>query len=479
MSYLHGVYGRQEPTTDSLPIAGVGTLPVYIGTAPIQQLAAPAAAVNVPIIIHSFDDAKAKIGYSEDWQTFTLCEAVYAHFRNRVQPIGPIVVINVMDHETHVTEGTQSVSVVNGVGFLNDPAVLDTITIAGKVLGTDYKAEYTADGRVKLSALPEHTLSNPSEVTFDQMSIEGVTTADIIGGNTDGVRTGISVVDLIYVENNQIPTILAAPGWSHNKVIKEALVAASQKINGHWYALVAADIDSSAATNTISKAVAWKTSNGYTDVGLKVGWPKAESAGKAFWASTLMVVRMQQTDFDAGNVPYVSPSNKQIDITKPTLTSGAGMVFDELQANELNKNGITTFNFRSGIWVLWGPHNANYEYGAQIDPKDIFDAGIRMMLYMVNTFQQNFMSMVDGPLNRSTKDTILNDAGTWINNLIADEKLLFGEIAFHETSNPTSSIVEGDFVFNIETTTTPIAKSLSFVLQYTTKGTTALFGGES
>lgn len=479
LSYLHGVYGQQAATTDTLSPSGVGTLPVYIGTAPVQQLADPSAAVNVPILINSFDDAKAKIGYSDDWETFTLCEAVYAHFKNRIQPIGPIIVINAMDPEVNVSEGTQSVAITNGIGYITAPAVLDTIVITGKVQGTDYKAEYVADGRVKLTALPTKTLANPSAATFDKMDIAQVTNSDIIGGNVGGVRTGISVVELVYVTHKQIPTILAAPGWSQIMAVKEALITASQNINGHWDALVAADLDSGATSDTIVKANAWKSTNGYTDIGLKVGWPKAKSAGRIFWASTLMVVRMQQTDFAADNVPYISPSNKQIDITGPVLANGTDFVFDESQANELNQRGITTFNYRSGIWVLWGPHNANYEYGAAIDPKNIFDAGIRMMMYMTNTFQDSFMSDVDGPLNRSTKDTILNDAGTWINSLVADGKLLYGAIEFLETSNPTSSIVEGNFVFNTQITTAPVAKSLTFVVQYTTAGITTLFGGGS
>lgn len=477
MPYQHGVYGIQSPTTDTLPPAGVATLPVYIGTAPVQQLAAPSAAINTPLLVNSYDEAKAAIGYSDDWVNFTLCEAVYAHFKNKIQPIGPIVLINVMNPATHVTEKTASVAIVNGVGYLAKPAVLSSIVIASKVQGTDYTVEYTTDGRVKFTVLPTKTLVNPSSVTYDEMDVTEVASADIIGGNTAGVRTGISVVEMVYVMHKQIPTILAAPGWSNVKTIKEAMVTVSQNINGHWDALVVADLDSSTST-TIALAITWKATNGYTDIGVKVGWPKAKSAGLIFWASTLMVVRMQQTDYAADNVPYISPSNKQIDITTPVLASGADFYFDEAQANDLNAKGITTFNYRGGIWVLWGPHCANYEYGTTMDAKDIFDAGIRMMMYMTNTFQDRFMSDVDGPLNRSVVDTILNDAGTWINSLIADGKLLYGQIVFNETSNPTTSIVEGNFVFNVQTTTTPVAKSLTFVVQYTTAGINTLFGGE-
>jgi uncharacterized protein len=474
--YKHGIYGSQTPTTDVVSPAGVVTLPVYFGTAPVQQLTDPNLAINKPILVNSFEEAKTKIGYSDDWETFTLCEPIYAHFKNRIQPIGPIVVVNVMDPLVHVTPDTETVTITNGVGYLSEPATLDSIEIAGKVIGTDYSAEYSTDGKVKIKAIT--TLANPTTVNFDKMDVVEVLDADLIGGNTNGTRSGMSVVELVYQTMNAIPTILLAPGWSHKKAIKEAMVRASQKINAHWDALVVADLDSQTTTE-ISDAITWKETNGYTDIGIKVGWPKAKSAGKVFWASTLTGLRMQQTDFANDNVPFVSPSNKQVDITSTVLADGTDIIFDEVEANELNKNGITTFNFRSGIWVLWGPHCANYEYGAEIDPKNVFDASIRMMMHLTNSFQSRYMADVDGPLNRSVVDTILNDAGTWLNSLIADGKLLSGEIVFNETSNSTSSIVEGDFVFDIKTTTTPVAKSLTFKLQYTTAGLTTIFGGES
>lgn len=476
MPYKHGIYGEQVPTTDTLPPSGVATLPVYIGTAPVHQLSDPAVAVNVPIIVNSYEDAKAKIGYSDDWETFTLCESVYAHFKNRIQSMGPIVLINVMDPLVHVTADTASVAITNGVGYLDEPTPLDSIEIALKVKGTDYTVEHTTDGRVKFTALT--TLDNPSTVTFDRMDVTKVLDADIIGGNINGDRTGLSVVELVYQTFNQIPTIIASPGWSQIKEIKEAMVTVSQQINGHWDALVVADLNSQ-TTLTISDAIAWKETNGYTDIGLKVGWPKGQSAGKIFCTSTITVVRMQQTDYANDNVPFVSPSNKQVDITSPVLADGTKITFDETEANELNKHGITTFAFRSGNWVLWGPHCANYEYGADIDPKNVFDSSIRMMRYLTNSFQARYMSDIDGPLNRSVVDTILNDAGTWLNSLIADGKMLYGQIEFTETSNPTSSIVEGDFQFDVLTTTTPVAKSLTFSVQYTTTGVSTLFGGES
>ncbi|RCX20881.1 phage tail sheath protein FI [Anaerobacterium chartisolvens] len=409
MAYLHGVYGEQIPTQDSLPPSGVATLPVYVGTAPGAGVSG-ITVINKPVLVNSFDDAKGIVGYSDDWETYTLCEAVYAHFRNKLGPIGPIILINVLDPDIHTEE-------------------------------------------------------NPATET------------DIVGGiDADGKRTGLACVDLVYQAYNMIPTIIAAPGWSHKSAVEAALLEKCQKINGHWDAICVTDIDSSAA-KTIGAAKTWKQTNAYTSKLEKACWPKVKSGSNTFWLSTMAVVRMQQTDYANDSIPYESPSNKPIDITGAILSDGSTVDFDEIQANDLNSEGITTVTYRSGTWVLWGPHNGNYKSGAEIDPRDKFDCNIRMMAYLTNSFQQNYMSDVDQPLNRSKVDTILNDAQVWLNGLVGDGKMLYGKIDFNESSNPISSIIEGDFVFDIQTTTTPPGKSLTFRVQYTTQGIEMLYGG--
>ncbi len=411
MPYFHGVYGQQLPTQDDIPLSGAGTLPVYIGTAPVEQLTDHANAINTPVLLSSYEDAKAKIGYSDDWDKYTLCEAVYAHFKNKIGSIGPIAVINVFD-----------------------PAV--------------------------------HTDEKPVDET------------DIIGGiDENGKRTGLACVDLIYQMYNKIPVVLVAPGWSHKPAVETALLEKCQKINGHWDAICVVDIDSAVA-KTIVAAKNWKQTNTYTSKLEKVCWPRVISGDKKYWLSTLIVVRMCQTDYTNEGIPYESPSNKPIDITGTILGDGALINFDEIQANDLNSEGITTVIYRAGSWVLWGPHNGNYKYTTEIDPRDRFDCNIRMLIYLTNSFQVQYMNSVDQPLNRARVDSILNDAQVWLNSLVSDGKMLFAEIKFNESSNPVSSIVEGDFEFDIRTTTTPPGKSLTFKVQYTTEGLNSITGGE-
>ncbi len=413
MSYKHGITGELAPTENVVLPSGVSTLPVYIGTAPVDSLQDYTGAVNVPILVKSFEDAKTKLGYSDEWEKYTLCEAMHAHFKNSIGNIGPVVMINVFDPDTHTL-------------------------------------------------------------------ISDVSASDIVGDvETDGTRKGIACVDLVYQMFNMVPSILAAPGWSQLPDVEAALVSKCQKINGHWDAICVVDIDSSTASS-VAASVTWKATNSYTSRLEKVCWPKVENGEREFWLSTMAVVRMQQTDYDNGNVPYESPSNKPIMASGTVLDNGTPILFDSIEANTLNASGITTAVFRSGNWVLWGPHNANYAYGSEIDARDMFDCGIRMMMYLTNEFQNRYMADIDAPLNRSRVDTILNSAQNWLNSLVADGKVLFAQISFIEDSNPVSSIVQGEFVFDVATTTTPPGKSLTFRVQYTADGINALLdGGEA
>ena len=95
--YKHGAFAEIMATKDFIPSKDVGTLPVYFGTLPIHQKMNYEGLVNKPILISSFKEAQTKVGYSDHWEDFTLCEAIYAHFKNNIKPIGPIILINVLD----------------------------------------------------------------------------------------------------------------------------------------------------------------------------------------------------------------------------------------------------------------------------------------------------------------------------------------------------------------------------------------------
>ena len=68
MSYKHGLYGELSGSK-ATNAAKAGSVAVYIGTAPINQISGygEKALVNMPIRIENMSDAKSVLGYSDNW----------------------------------------------------------------------------------------------------------------------------------------------------------------------------------------------------------------------------------------------------------------------------------------------------------------------------------------------------------------------------------------------------------------------------
>lgn len=113
MSYKHGIYTDTVPTAGYLKTNAVGTVPVYIGTAPIHLLGDSADKVAKPILIQSYSDFVKAMGYSDDWGKYTLCEVAYAHFKNKINTIAPFVVINIFDPSKHINTGGTEIDITS------------------------------------------------------------------------------------------------------------------------------------------------------------------------------------------------------------------------------------------------------------------------------------------------------------------------------------------------------------------------------
>ena len=238
---------------------------------------------------------------------------------------------------------------------------------------------------------------------------------DIIGGVTAGGEySGLSSIALLYPEQFAVCNLIAAPGWSQSPAVYNAMLTASQKINGHWDAFVVADlplVDSSAqAVDTITKAIAWKKNNAFTGERSKVYWPQGvDNLGNIYHLSTLAVVELMRADFSHNSVPMETCGNKAIPIIKQYFGANAtNRGFSQQEGKELTQNGISTAVAWGGEWVLWGDHTAAYTYGADVDPRAIFDVSMRMLMHITNDFQREWSPRIDEPMTRALKDEIIN-----------------------------------------------------------------------
>lgn len=470
MSYKHGIYSERVSSKES--IFNSKNVPVYVGIAPVHRVNGVA---NKPLLIKSLDEAVAKLGYKkdDDFSKFSLSAAVYGHFENNIKPIGPIVVINVLNSIGVAASGT--VEIINGVGVIKDDVVNGSLVIDGETLGVDYETEYTEQGYFKIIG---ETLQGVLTVNYKKVDVSAISDTEIVGTyNADnGTKTGIKCIDDVYEELNLIPSIISAPGYNHIPKVEQALVSMTSKISDRWEAVCFTDIDPTAA-DTITKAIDWKRTNKYNSNEEKVCWPKGIIGQKEIWMSISAIVAKLQTDVTNNDIPYETPSNKPIDITG-MVANNKSIRLSLYTANELNEKGITTALFSSGKYVLWGPHMANYEYGTTNKLEEIFDVNIMMSKYLLNDFHARNMGIIDSPMTRNDIDALINSEQMILNSLISDGKLLYGEIQFSPIENPKTDVLSGDFKFDTLVTNTPPGKSITNRVQYTAAGINTIYGGE-
>ena len=489
MAYKHGAYGEiaASKVTDAKQSAVVAA---YIGTAPINLIRGYAEKdlVNMPIKVANMSDTQSKLGYSADWEAFTLCEAFAEHFDNTVGNVGPIYVVNVLDPDTHKAAQNTSTELAftnKRAEFESSDIILDTFAIADKVEGKDYSLEYNfAKGTVVVKLLKDDA-GTALQCSYDTVDASAVEAADIIGQTTaDGEYIGLHALKLIYQHHNAVLNLLAAPGWSQIPAVYSAMVSIVQKLNGHWDGFVNADIpleDEKGAIDTIEKALAWEAANGYTSEFSKVYWPMVkDGSGSVFHLSTVGQATMLRVDLSHDSVPFESPSNKEIMATAQFFGETAkNKGFDQQTANTLNEKGITTACFWGGQWVLWGPHTAAYIYNGSMDARAIFDVNIRMLMYITNSFQLDHGTKIDQPMTPQDKDTILNDEKQKLDTLTGIGALIGSpSVAFMETENPVSDMMNGDFVWDFNVTNTPPFKSGTARVSYTEEGFAAFFETE-
>lgn len=94
MAFYHGIKTREQATSISTPVVADVGIPFVVGTAPLHAAENPAD-VNYPVLCTSWDEAVSKLGYSEDYKKYTLCEFMFSHFQ--LYQCQPVVFCNVLD----------------------------------------------------------------------------------------------------------------------------------------------------------------------------------------------------------------------------------------------------------------------------------------------------------------------------------------------------------------------------------------------
>lgn len=483
--YLHGAYGQIQAVGTKVATKSQNAI-VYVGTAPVHTLAGGDANVNKPILVSNIAEARKYFGYSEDWDKYTLCEAMHAHLENK--GVAPLVLINVLDPAKHKSEdsGSKSLTPENGRVTIADAGdiILDTVAVTGKTKGTDYTVQY--DFKKELLTIAEVNSGGlgSEALTISYSSIDaGKVDADDVIGATDGagMNTGLFAIKNVYQETGYIPSFLMAPGFSSIPAVHSAMIQNSQKVNDHWDVYVMADIpivDEESTKITLASAAAWKAAHGYNKSNETVYFPMAQGTdGNIYHLSVLAAANFQELLAVQDGIPYKTASNTECAIIS-NLYMGAdstGRVFDDaLINNTLNKNGIASAAYVGGRWAIWGCHSADYSYDSG-DQINVSETNRMMLYYISNDFQHRRTRNVDKPLTSNDIKTIVAEEQTRLDALVKIGALTYGEVHLNAEADARSDIMNGDYSFTFNVTTTPLAKSLTAVVNWTDDGFVTYF----
>ncbi|MFY0545454.1 phage tail sheath family protein [Brevibacillus sp. H7] len=482
MTYQHGASVNEVPTSVLPPVKTSAGLPVVFGTAPIN-LAETQDNVNKPVLVYTYQEAVKALGYSDDWESFTLCEFMKSHFR--LFKIAPVVFVNVLDPETDKNTVTDSViPLTNKVAKITQQGVLlNTLVVkldsAGQPLtkGTDYTASFDDSGNVIITALTGGAIPGGQAnltVTYDHLDPSDVTSADIIGGvdGTTGKATGLELINQVFPLFRLVPGQILAPGWSHNPAVAAVMKAKAGNINGLFKAIAVTDADSSAA-DLYTDVPSWKNTNNYTDSLQVVCWPKVPLGEEIYHLSTQFAGVTCKTDAENDDIPFVSPSNKSLQATGAVNGAEEEVSLGPDQANYLNGEGIVTALNHIGGWKLWG--NRTAAYPGNTDVKDSFIPVRRMFNWIGNTIILTYWQYVDNPTNKRLIDTVVDSLNIWLNGLTARGALLGGRVEFRQEENPVSELLNGKVRFHVYLTPPVPAEDMEFTLEFDVNYLSTLF----
>ena len=492
--FPHGVSWRDVPTSVISPVAAYPGMNVVVGSAPLWMTPNGKQYLNVPRIYNSYQEAVAEQGYSTDWVTYDICEhidSVFVEFG--VFPVTYIAVNDVFTGATAHPASTFTLvggQVDTGLQLINDATLIVSgatgtpiyvngtdylLTLAGPHTTTPYYTWVVT--RIATGAIPSNT--STIEVAGNIPATTPVTASIIIGGVnvSTGQNTGLQCVEDVFQKTGYVPGVIICPAWSHDPTVAAAMEAKCENINGCFACTCIIDVDMTAC-HKATDVLPWKTTNNIvfprqelcfgmpTLVGAIVGAPgSTTTVTKKYHFASQQGPLLQWTDtYKGGGMPYCSPSNKNLRMNSLQDATGAEVPMHLSDANMLNGQGvITALNFVGG-WRSWG--NRTSSYPSDTDVHDMFIPVRRMFDYIGNTVVLTIWQEVDEPGNRRLIDAVVNSLQLWLDGITATGALIGASIAFNQSENATTEILNGHYVFHIYIAVPTPAEWLDFRIEY-------------
>lgn len=458
-----GVHVHEQATSVNTPrVAAVG-IPFVVGTAPVQSASKPGNP-NMPVLATSWNEAVEKLGYSEDWEAYTLCEFMYSHFQ--LHGAQPAIFCNVLDPATMKAQiEKQEYSVADHKAVLPITVIADDTLMVeyqenSLVKDTDYSVFYDGNACiVELLSGGEAYNAERVIVTGNEINLEAVTDTEI--------ALGVAQVDACMTAVGVVPDLICAPGWSHKPTVAAVMATKAGAINGLFKGKAVVDIDSSAAGVTDYSGLSdYKNKNNLVDENQIVCWPMVKNGDHLFHLSTQLCGLMATVDAGNRGIPYESPSNEKLKIDACVLADGTevNLTWDQINLIAGSWGIVTAVNLLDTGWVAKGNYTACYPNIS--DVKDVFIPVSRMFDYIGNTLVRTFSPVIDDPMAPSLRNSVLQSCNNWLAGLSSSGYLYGARAILVEDENPTTSLREGKLTLHIYNAPPVPLQELDFILEY-------------
>ena len=470
-----GVHVYEKATSVQTPKVATVGIPFVVGTAPVQSAAKPAKS-NVPVLVTSWDEAVEKLGFSYDWESYTLCEFMYSH----LQLFGaqPVIFCNINDPASMKREeAAADYTVADHRVAVSVDAIADTIKVsvaegAGEAAttralerDTDYSILYDRDDTDTYVCIVE-LLEDGSAYDAETVSV-AYSAADPKTATVADVVDGVAQVDACLTAVGLVPDLIAAPGWSYNTVVAAVMATKAAAINGLFKGKAVIDADSGEdGVTEYSQLSGYKNKNNFVDVDQIICWPMVQLGDYRFHLSTQLCGLMATVDAGNRGIPYESPSNKNLKMDACVLKDGTpvNLTWNQVDLIAGSWGVVTAVNFLDSGWVAKGNYTACYP--GNTDVKDQFIPVSRMFDFIGNTLIRTFWSKLDKPMTPALRDSILQTCNIWLGGLTGGGYLYGARAEMLAEENPLTSLLDGIITLHIYNAPPVPAQEIDFILEY-------------
>lgn len=358
---------------------------------------------------------------------------------------------------TEINDGTRTISTVStaivGMVCTADDADAATFPLNKPVLLTDV---LTASGKAgesgtlarALDAIGDQAKPVTVVVRVPQGETEAETTSNIIGGVTDGKRTGMKALLAAQSQLGVKPRILGVPGHDTQAVATE-LLSVAQSLRGFAYL-------SAYGCKSVEEAIAYRANFSQRE-GMLI-WPDfinfdtVLNADAAAFATARALGLRAKIDQQTGW--HKTLSNVGVN----GVTGISADVFWDLQdpatdAGLLNQNDVTTLIRQDGF-RFWGSRCLSD------DPLFAFENYTRSAQVLMDTMAEGQMWAVDGALNPSLARDIIESIRAKLRSLVSQGYLIGADCWLDESVNDKDTLKAGKLTIDYDYTPVPPLENL-------------------